>query len=337
MRRLALALTLFAASPASALPEACGGTDLIAALPEADRAALTAATEAAPFPRGNLWRATRDGAGVTLVGTYHLDDPRHDATLAALAPALGAAVVLLVEAGPEEERQMMARLARDPSIMLTPADQPTLREVLAPAEWDSFAAALSARGIPAFMAARFRPWYVSMLLSIPPCAMPTRATADRGLDKRLMQAALAQGLPLRALEPYDTAFRIFEAMSADTQVDMIRTALALEPQAEDQMVTLANAYFAEDSRLIWEYLRHVSLRLPGAAPAAVEAEFAQMEEALMSARNRAWVPVIEAAAAEGPVVAAFGSLHLSGRDGVLALMQRAGWTLERLPFPAAAR
>ena len=50
----------------------------------------------------------------------------------------------------------------------------------------------------------------------------------------------------------------------------------------------------------------------------------------MTERNRAWIPVIEAAAPKGPVVAAFGALHLSGTDGVLALARARGFTLERL-------
>jgi len=34
----------------------------------------------------------------------------------------------------------------------------------------------------------------------------------------------------------------------------------------------------------------------------------------------------------GPVLAAFGALHLSGQDGVLDLLARDGWVLERLPL-----
>jgi uncharacterized protein YbaP (TraB family) len=40
--------------------------------------------------------------------------------------------------------------------------------------------------------------------------------------------------------------------------------------------------------------------------------------------------VLEAALADGPALAAFGALHLSGPDGVLALLERAGFTVERL-------
>ena len=32
----------------------------------------------------------------------------------------------------------------------------------------------------------------------------------------------------------------------------------------------------------------------------------------MTDRNRAWIPVIEARRQDGPVLAAFGALHLSG-------------------------
>jgi uncharacterized protein YbaP (TraB family) len=225
-------------------------------------------------------------------------------------------------------------MARDPSLMLAPQDQPTLVEVLPPAEWEALAQAMRDRGVPPFMAARFRHWYVSMLLAVPPCAM-SPAIAEGGLDRRLIGAAEAAGVPVRALEPWDTALRIFDGMPQDAQVSMIRSTLALEDRAEDHMTTLSAAYFAEDSRMIWEFLRDLSYGLPGMSRGEVDAEFAAMEEALMSARNRAWIPVIEEAAARGPVLAAFGSLHLSGQDGVLALLERGGWALERLPFPAA--
>jgi uncharacterized protein YbaP (TraB family) len=326
----ALALLLLAPAAAAAAT-GCAGRNLLADLPPETRARLDAAVQATPFARGNLWRATRDGQMVTLLGTYHLDDPRHDAIEQAIAPALQDATALLVEAGPQEERALMAQMAKDPQTILSP-DGVSLREALTDAEWAELSAAMQARGMPAFMAARLRPWYVTMLLSVPPCALQA-ARARNGLDQRLMNLAEAGGLPIRGLEPFDTALKVFDAMPMPAQMALVRSTLALEDQAEDQMATLSAIYFAEDSRLMWEYQKHISLALPGATPASVEAEFAAMEEALMIRRNRAWIPVLTAAAADGPVVAAFGALHLSGPEGVLALMQAEGWDLERLPFP----
>lgn len=320
-----LAAIALLSSPAAAQ---CVGINLIEALPAADRAALGARADATPFAQGNYWRATRDGQEVTLLGTYHLDDPRHDALVTAIRARLDAAAVLLVEAGPEEEAALMARMARDPGVVLAP-EGPTLAETLPPEEWQQLAQAMRDRGVPPFMASRFRPWYVTMLLSIPPCAMEMM-TARNGLDQRLIAQATADGIPVRALEPYDTALKLFDGMDAEAQRALIRSTLLVEDQAADLMATLTATYFAEESRLIWEFQRLLSADLPGTTPEEVDADFAAMEEALMNARNRAWLPVIEAAAAEGPVFAGFGALHLAGEQGVLNLMSQNGWALERL-------
>lgn len=306
----------------------CAGQDLLAALPAPERAALTAAAEAAPFARGNEWLARRGEDRVVVVGTYHLDDPRHDATLARLLPHLAGATALLVEAGPEEEAALKHRLAKEPQLMLITSG-PTLPELLPPETWESLTKALRDRGVPPFMGAKLQPWYLSMLLSVPVCGLDEAAGA-RGLDGRLIEAAAAQGVPVRALEPYDTVFHIFDRMPQRDQLSMVTSALAMEPQSEDLAATLAASYFAGESRLIWEFLRAQSLTLPGQTPAQVAAEFATMEEVMIAARNRAWVPVIEAAAAEGPVLAAFGALHLSGEEGVLNLLTRAGFTVAPL-------
>jgi uncharacterized protein len=326
------ALVAVAAIFLSALPVSaeCVGENLLEQLSPADRAALDARVAEVPYPKGNYWRATKGGQTITMIGTYHLDDPRHAATRAAIAPAIAAARTVLVEAGPDEEAQLMAHLERDPSIMMI-TEGPTLLEQMPPEDWDRLAAAMSERQIPAFMAAKFQPWYVTIMLSIPACSMDGMDDPN-GLDATVIAAATEQNIPLRALEPYDTIFSIFGSMTNAEQIDMINTSLAMEDHAVDMSVTLADAYFAEDSRVIWELLKAISLDLPGYTPEKVQAEFAQMEEIMMAARNRNWIPVIEGAAKDGPVFAAFGALHLSGQDGVLALMERAGWQLERLPL-----
>lgn len=329
VRRLfaALSCVLGLALPATA---ECVGQDLIGAMAKADRAALLARSHAVPFAQGNVWRATKNGQDITLIGTYHMDDPRHAATLARLAPAFDRAKTVLVEAGPEEMSALKARLGREPGLMVI-TDGPTLPEQLSPEVWAQLSAAMEARGVPGFMAAKMRPWYLSMLLSIPPCALQAMGE-DRGLDAMVMEEAGARGLPVKALEPYDTIFGIFDALSLEDQLSMITASLALEDRSEDMSVTMSEAYFAEEPRLIWDFSRDQALTVPGFSPDQVAHEFAVMEEAMMIRRNRAWIPVLTAAAKEGPVLAAFGALHLSGQDGVLALLKAEGFTLERLAF-----
>ena len=327
LRPLVLLATLLLPLAAQAQ---CVGRNLIAALPAAEQSALRQTATAAPFAEGNLWRATRGAQTVHIIGTYHFEDPRHDATLAAVSPWIADATALLVEAGPAEEAALTERMARDPGVM-TITTGPTLPDLLPPAEWQALTAAMNARGLPGFMAAKMQPWFLSMMLGIPACDM-ARAATGRGLDQRLIDDATARGVPIRALEPYDTLFTLFADLTQDDQLSMIRSALAMEPQAADLSITLADAYFDQQSRLIWEFMRKLTLDAPDADPAQAARDLALMETALMTRRNQAWIPVISDAAAKGPVVVAFGALHLSGTQGVLNLLAGAGFTLERLPL-----
>lgn len=322
---------LLLALPGTAGFAKCSGTSLLRTMAPEARAELDARVAEVPFAKGNSWLARRDGQTVRLVGTYHLDDSRHDGLLETLAPDIDAASLVLVEAGPEEEARLKSDMTRNPGLLFL-TEGPTLPEQLPEAEWQALSSAMKARGIPGFLAAKMQPWYVSMMLGIPPCAMEEVSSGARGLDARVIARAEEKGIPVRALEPHDTVFRLFDGMSEDAKLDMIRTALAMDAQAEDYSATLAEAYFAEDVRITWELGRLASYNLPGQTPEKVDADMAEMEDALIYSRNRAWLPVIEAAAEEGPVLAAFGALHLSGEDGILALLERAGFTIERMPF-----
>lgn len=330
--RLVVAM-LVALLPLSPAVAACSGQDQLADLPATTQAALQTAADAAPFARGNFWRATRGDEVVTLLGTVHIDDPRLDAVTAATLPDLEAASVLLVEAGPEEQANLQKALAADPSLMFI-TEGPTLAELLPEPDWRALKTAFSARGVPAFLGAKMQPAYVSMVLSIPPCATELMKGSGNGLDQRLIARAQAEGIPVQALEPFDTVFKLIRAMPQDDQIDMLEMSIATEGQAADSFATLLQAYFTENARLMWEFTLWQSAQTPGMTPEKARAEAEQMDEMLMSGRNRTWIPVIEAASAKGPVFAAFGALHLAGQNGILALLQARGFTIKRLPFPS---
>lgn len=314
-------------APVAASAE-CQGRDLIASMAPEERARITALADEQPYARGNLWSARRGTESLVLVGTYHLDDPRHPATLKAVAPHLEKASALLVEAGPDEEKALMDHVGKNPSAMFI-IDGPTLLERLPAETWNRLSRAMAERGVPGFMASKFQPWYATVVLAIPPCAV-AEMTDPKGLDGLLIDAAQADGVPVKALEPYDTVLKLFGGLTEADQIAMIEQSLATEDQAEDFAATLVEAYFRGESRLMWELMRDQAYAQPGMTRDQVDSDFALMEKLLMDDRNRAWIPVIDAAAAEGPLVVAFGALHLPGQNGVLNLLAQDGWTITPL-------
>lgn len=319
-----------AVSAAGKAAATCTGTDLLAKLSPAEKAKLIGD---APYATGNFWRATKGDSTVTLVGTYHLDDPRFGPIVAGLAPILAQSKLLLVEAGPTEQAKLKQAIARDPGHMFITSG-PTLPERLPEAEWQALSKAMAARGIPSIFAAKFQPWYVAMLLSVPPCAMKHLRDANAGkgggLDARLMRQAEADGIPIRALEPWDTSLKVFDALAATDQAGMIRAALAMDDPSGDMFVTMVHAYFAGEHQLIWNFSQQQALDHAGADIKLLRRQMTMMQALLLTDRNRAWIPMIESAAKGRHIVAAFGAAHLGGSDGVLNLLQKDGWKITRL-------
>ena len=317
-------------------PPLCAGRDLLADLPPDQRQAIDAATASVPHANGIRYRATKGDARIEIVGTYHFNDARHDPLVAAITPEIASAAALMVEAGPDEEKKLTAALARDPALMVD-ATGPTLPERLSAEEWADLSAAMAERGMPAIMVSRMRPWYVSMMLGISPCMLKGIKDAGdtSGLDHRLMRIAEADGTPIRALEPWDTVFGLFEGLTPQQELDMIRAALPAARLADDYAFTTAEAYFRGDIWAIWEFGRQDAYASSGLDRAAVDAQMRLAEERLMEGRNVAWIAPLTAAATEAaaegkPVVAAFGALHLPGEKGVLQLLENDGWTIERI-------
>lgn len=326
-RGLATGLLLAFASPAAA--NTCGGTDLLPGLPADQRAALDQALADMPYASGNHWRAEKEGSVIDVIGTLHLYDARMDPVAERLRPLIAAADTVYLEATEKEIAEVKDAMARDPSLMVTTG--PTLPERLSPEDWQTLSDAMSDRGIPPFMVSKFRPWYVTMLLGIPPCAMADNIEGGKGLDHLIGEMAKAEGTPTAALEPFDTVFRIFSTLTPEDEIDMIRLSLAQAGQAEDMFATTVGSYFSENHGALWVFGKIVTLA-EAKDPEATRADFERMEKAILTDRNRAWAGVLRDVAPGKTLVVAVGAAHLGGPEGLLALLAADGYTLTRTPF-----
>ena len=324
-RALATALILTASDAAAR----CTGASYLDLLDSDQRIALDQATAGLPYAEGLIWDATRDGQAITLVGTIHIHDPRLDPILDMIAADITAADLVLLEATPDDQRTLEAMLADQPDLFLI-TDGPTLPDLLDADTWAQLSAASGARGVPGFMAAQMQPWYLSLILAIPACAMPDLVAGIEGLDGMIGALATENGVPMQALEPITTLFDLFQQGSMDEQIDMLRLSLTSPDMQEQMFVALLDSYFDNQIGTLWEMSRIAATDTPGLDPALGAAVFADMEEALLNQRNRNWIPVITAAMADhDTIVAAFGAAHLIGEQGVLNLLANDGWDITR--------
>lgn len=322
---LAVILLLLPAS----LWAACGGTDLRTTLPAENRARIESLIAAAPFGEGNHWIARRGGRTVHVIGTLHFSDPRMDQIAADLAPVIAEADTLLLEASPSDKAAFENEMGRTPSLMLI-TEGPSLIDRLPPEEWDELADTVRSQGIPPWMAAKMRPWFLAVSMAIPPCLRQAK-DIQNGLDMRLGNLAEAAGVPVRSLEDPMAVIRMMDAHPLEDQVRQLRAYISMLGSGEDYFFTTSESYFDEQALFALHLSEQQFLDSSTLTPAESEALWAESMAGLLTLRNRAWIPVIEAAEGDRIVVAA-GALHLPGEDGVLNLLQQQGYSLERAPF-----
>ncbi|MCV6593052.1 MAG: TraB/GumN family protein [Silicimonas sp.] len=312
--------------PGSLLAQACGTENLLDSLSGAERARLDGLVAPHVYPEGNLWLAEKPGSTVTVIGTIHLPDPRLSEYVAAVRPALDAADLLILEASMGDEAGLPQLVAERPDMFFI-TEGPTLIDLLGEEAWGQIAERLTAMGIPAFFAAQFQPWYLSMTLAVPPCAVQAMQAGGKGLDRQLEEIAEARGTTLATLDDLEAVLRLFSDEPLEKQLDGLRVNLQLQadPAATS---TVIEAYFDGQVRAAWEYGR-IQVEAAGIADGA--ALFEEVNQSLLIDRNRQWEPKIARLVEGQDVVLAVGAAHLSGESGVLRALERAGYTVSPLP------
>lgn len=327
LRQVAAAFLLAAGAPAAA---ECVGASYLDQLDPAQRATLADAADAMPFSEGTLWTATRDADTITVIGTVHIYDPRLEPVYDRISADVAAADLVMLEATPKEEAELQEMIISDPDLLFI-TDGPTLPALLDEETWGLISTAANDRGIPGFMAAKMQPWYLSLILSIPPCATQDMLAGDLGLDHMISDGAIDAGVPMQALEPVTTLFEVFEDSSFDEQINMLMVNLSSPAVQQQMFVAMLDSYFAQDVGTLWEMSRIAMTEVPGVDAQTAKDMFAQIEQSLLIKRNRDWMPVIADAVAEhDDLVVAVGAAHLIGQEGILQLLQDDGWTLTRL-------
>lgn len=328
MRRLPILIALSTLAPMTA-GAACGPDTLDSHVTAEQLADLDARAATWINGQGLAWTAVRGDDQLTLIGTIHIYDPRIDTLLERFSPAISQADVVLVEMTLDDQADMQAELVAQPDLLLLPNNE-TLLEMMPEQQWSLLATALEARGLPPFMAARFQPWYLSTLLSIPACYGLAGATTG-GLDMMIMTQAADAGTPIQALEDWRDTIAQLANDPIDEQLDAL-TLSQLPPDFEAAAFnSFLNDFFAGNVARSWEWTTLAASLVPGADPDKIAIMTADMKDDLLAARNGAWMSEIEAVTKTADeIVIAVGAMHLPGDFGLVHLLEQDGWTVTRL-------
>lgn len=307
----------------------CQGVDLRDHLDASQSAALTRELAQIPYGEGNHWIARKGARTIHIVGTMHVNDSRLNGVMRRLTPVIRSADAVLLEVTGPEGRRFWETPEENINLFVI-RKGPDLTKVMSERGWELLSRAALAMNLDPRRVARIQPWFLSVLLSESFCG-PRGFRPQNGLDNRIEAAAMRAGVPLGSLETVASAITVLSRRSLADQAKMLEYDLTSSTGNDHTFITLREAYFDErmGSGMVlekWQFLAHA----PG-NPGDRQRLWANYAADILDSRNQAWAPRILGTPGNLLVVAV-GAAHLPGRAGVLNLLARAGYTLERAPF-----
>lgn len=140
------------------------------------------------------------------------------------------------------------------------------------------------------------------------------------IDQYFQTQALQNGKAVKGFETVDFQMSVLFNAPLQKQVDELMCTVDHFEAVMEMTNRIINAYFSQDLKVIEEVLED-------------EAEFdcsnsPEDMDILINNRNRNWVEVMPAMMTEQPTLFVVGAGHLGGEQGVLKLLEKAGYVVE---------
>ena len=256
-----------------------------------------------------LWELHGKRNTVYLLGSIHVlrpsDYPLADTVLAAYAKS--SALVMEVDLAELADPHMLATLAG-----LRLPEGVTLPTVLGAERYARADALAREAGVPLSSFDRFPPWLAAEGISQLQLNQ-LGFKPESGVEMYFFERAHHDGKAVSGLETVRDQISLFDAMSADTQSQYLLASLQEAHDLPAQLESMVTAWKQGDTR--W---------LDG----ELKSEFGQdprLYQAFLVARNRKWVPKIEALLNEDRnYLVIVGAFHLVGRDSVVEMLKKDG-------------
>lgn len=308
-----------------AIAAACSGKDMLAELqsenPEEYRAILEQA-DATENARNVLWKLERGSSPPSwLFGTIHITDPRVTTLSPAVHAALDRATTIALEIADLSSASKAEAIANSARLVVF-TDGRRLDRMLTKQQFDKVRQVLTHSGLPVEAAATFRPWIVTMLLSVSNCERNRVQGGKRVLDMQIAKQARKRAHPVIGLETVGEQLTALAEIPEDQQLAMLQAALKYADRIDDQMETMVQLYLSRRMGAALPFQKSLARRagLP-------DDTYTGFQNRLLTVRNRAMRDRALPYLAKGGLFMAVGALHLPGNEGLVDLLRREGYTV----------
>jgi uncharacterized protein YbaP (TraB family) len=274
----------------------------------------------ARFDQGLFWKIEKDGEYVGhIFGTLHMNDERIGAIHDKVTKTLDASKSFAMEAFPSDHYwnpYQGGQLIKND--MVLPRGE-TLDQLVGAKTYKKIEAALTDLGMDAKFVKTLRPWAAMRSFAI-------RADNDNViLDYALLERAAEQRKELFQVESIEEFIVTLQEMPLDAQIALLEFTVASFSTMRSIVDDMLNAYLKQDLEAMYK----ISTRFIPDDPENEKWRAIYLKH-VVEIRNIVMQHYMRAPMRQRETFIAVGALHLYGEKGVLALMEKDGYTVSRV-------
>jgi uncharacterized protein len=275
------------------------------------------------FAQSSVWKVSRGSSTLYLGGTCHVLRSSDFPLPLEFDAAYAASTEIYFET--DISRMQSAEMQ---NVLLNHGmftDGMTLDKVLTPHAWKAAQAYCAKAGIPIEMVNGIKPWMFVLMMSA--IELKKIGIAAEGVDLHYFRKASAAGRKIGSLETLERQLEFLVNLGAGHESEMISSSLKELDAIPKIMNALLTAWRRGDVAAIDKLLLN-----------DVRTKHPAIFRELFVSRNNAWLPKIEEMLTTPEVeFVLVGAGHLSGKEGLLALLRARGYRLEQIKATVAAR
>ena len=263
-----------------------------------------------------VWAIRGDHNTVYLAGSVHLLKAEDASLPAGFDRAYKGSKAIVMELAIDKIDQMATAQWMMENGMLK--DGVMLRATIGDERYARVSKEAARLGIPMEAADMLQPWVLGLQL-VEMQYMQLGFDPQKGVEQQLEHQAQADGKPISGLETMDEQLGVLQGMSKSDQARFLDMTVTEMHDVESETQSVVTAWRSGDAAKLAALLSDEYKSFPN------------LYRALVTDRNKRWVPQIEQLLhGNQDVFVVVGALHLVGDGGLLELMRRDGFKPEQL-------
>ena len=263
-----------------------------------------------------LWKVSGGESNIYIFGSVHALKPGTLWLSDDLHRKISSATAVYMEVSAEEQQpEVLLRLIRQYGLL---PQGDSLKKHLPDNIYVKLGAALGQLGVPEAAYDRFKPWTADMVYTSSKFDQ-AGYSPKAGVEATILGLTKAGHVPVEGLETAEFQIALLSSFTEPEMIEMLKDDLADKDQVAAVMGRLTDSWSSGDVNDLATYFAKES----GVGP--------ELRRKMFTDRNASWVVKIRAIMEKpGSYVIVVGAGHLVGSESLIALLQKAGVTVERV-------